>query len=361
MPSNQYSAFDKLIEGVQIISPDWRYIYINDTVAIQGKSSREALLGCTMMEKYPGIENSEMFALLKKCMDENMPCQMVNEFDFPDGSKGYFELRMQPVEAGVLILSFDVTQQKIAEKLLRHTNILLDDKVKQRTSQLTKKNKELEHLTYIASHDIQEPIRTVANYIHVLKEDYKQKLDSTAVGYLNAIHRATKRMDMLAKALLDFSRLGNNKQRTEVNCYDLIHEVIDDLQDLIQHSGAVLMVGEMPTLNVYEMEFRQLFQNLISNAIKFRHKERPPVIIISAEPVPDKWRFCISDNGIGIDPVYHERIFFIFQRLHLKEVYEGNGIGLANCKKIVEAHEGDIWVESAEGQGSKFIFTISKL
>jgi PAS domain S-box-containing protein len=361
MPAEKYSIFDKMIEGIQIINREWQYVYVNDTVAAQGKSSREELLGHTMMEKYPGIENSEMFGFLRTCMKEGTPHQMVNEFDFPDGSKGYFELRMQPVPEGVLIMSFDVTKQKRAEKYLLDANSVLEEMVRKRTLELTVKNKELEQFAYIASHDLQEPLRTVSNYLKIFGEDYKDKLDETAVSYLNSMDRATKRMGDLAKALLDFSRLGRNKILTLVNLSSLVADVKADLAGVIQSSGAVIKTGEMPELNVYETEMRQIFQNLIANAIKFRDKERVPEITIHAEPAGEKWKFCISDNGIGIDPVHFERIFHIFQRLHLNEKYDGDGIGLANSKKIAELHGGEIWVESVLGKGSKFFFTVSKL
>jgi light-regulated signal transduction histidine kinase (bacteriophytochrome) len=361
MPAEKYSIFDKMIEGIQIINSEWQYVYVNDTVAEQGKSSREELLGHTMMEKYPGIENSEMFGFLRSCMKEGTPHQMVNEFDFPDSSKGYFELRMQRVNEGVLIMSFDVTKHKLAEKLLQNTNSVLEEMVRRRTLELTVKNKELEQFAYIASHDLQEPLRTVSNYLQVFEEDYKAKLDDTATGYMSSMSRAIKRMSNLAKALLDFSRLGRNRKLTLVNLSSLIGDVKADLASVIQSSGALIKTGELPELNVYETEMRQIFQNLIANAIKFRDKERIPEISIHAEPAGEKWKFCISDNGIGIDPVHFERIFHIFQRLHLNEKYDGDGIGLANSKKIAELHGGEIWVESILGKGSNFFFTVSKL
>lgn len=355
----QYSIFDKMIEGVQIINEKWEYVYVNETVSMQGKSDRASLLGKTMMEKYPGIEKSEMFGFLEQCMREGTPHQMINEFYFPDGSKGYFELRMQRVEEGVLIMSFDVTSQKMAEKSLQDTNELLDQKVKLRTSELMSKNKELEQFAYIASHDLQEPLRTISNYIQVIEEDYKDSLDTTALKYLNAINNAAVRMSTLAKSLLDFSRLGRDRKLTCVDAGALLKEVIADLEDSIRSSGAIIEVGEMPQLNAYETEMRQLFQNLISNAIKFSKKDQKPEIFIGAEKVKDKWKFWVKDNGIGIDKAYFERIFQMFQKLHLKDEYEGSGIGLANCKKIAELHGGNMAVESGPGKGSTFIFTVS--
>ncbi|HXA02595.1 MAG TPA: ATP-binding protein [Cytophagaceae bacterium] len=361
MASEKYRIFDKMIEGIQIVNSDYQYVYVNNTVAIHGKYSREELLGQRMIEKYPGIEATEMFSFIKKCMNEQVAHQMVNEFDFPDGSKGYFELRMQPVPEGILILSFDITKQKQAEQLLLNTNAMLDEKVKQRTSELTAKNKELEQFAYIASHDLQEPLRTVSNYIGVFKEDYSERLDNTALGYLNSMNRATERMSTLTKALLDFSRLGRDRKLSFVNCSELIKDVIADLENMIRSSGAIITIGKMPEVNVYETEMRQVFQNLITNAIKFRHKDIKPEINIYSQRIGNKWKFSVTDNGIGIEQEHFERIFHIFQKLHPNDKYEGNGIGLANCKKIVEIHEGEISVESISGKGSTFGFTISRL
>lgn len=361
MTKNHYSIFDRFIEGIQIIDTDFRYQYVNDTVVQHGKYLREELLGHTMMEKYPGIEKTEMFAQIKKCIETGIHHHMVNEFDFPDTSKGYFELRMQPVEEGVLIMSIDVTDQKRAEQYLKNSNKILDEKVKERTHELEQKNREMEQFTYIASHDLQEPLRTITNYINAFKEDYDPILDETAKKFLNAIESATQRMERLTNGLLDFSRLGRSKVIREMDFAVLIQEVLDDLNHVIQNSGAKIKIEKMPAMRVYDTEVRQLFQNLISNAIKFRKTNETPEILISAKPKDEKWEFTVKDNGIGIEPKYFERIFQIFQRLHLSREYEGTGIGLANCKKIVQLHRGEIYVESEPGKGSTFIFTLSNL
>jgi len=360
MTSSKYRIFDKIIEGVQIVDNTFRYVYVNDTVTIHGKFTREELLGYTMSEKYPGIEQTEMFSMIRKCMVDEAPVQMLNEFDFPDGSKGYFELRMQKVPEGILIMSFDVSKQKQAEQILQHSNTILDEKVRQRTSQLRAKNNELEQFVYIASHDLQEPLRTIANYIQVIKEDYTGILDEAVIQYLNAANRAAERMSLLTQALLDYSRLGQGQKRSVVSVSNLLKEVMDDLENMIRSTGAVIRIGEMPELNVYPTEMRQIFQNLITNAIKFRKPDTKPEIHITAEHKQKQWIFSVRDNGIGIEKQHYERIFQIFQRLHLNEVYEGSGIGLANCKKIAELHGGAITVESEFGKGSTFIFTISE-
>jgi light-regulated signal transduction histidine kinase (bacteriophytochrome) len=197
--------------------------------------------------------------------------------------------------------------------------------------------------------------------MQVFEEDYLPLLDDNARKYLRSVKSATKRMSGLIRSLLSFSRLGHNKKLVYVDCGKIVEEVIADLDTVIQISNAVIEVASpLPHLNVYEIEIRQLFQNLIINAIKFQKKDTRPEIRIRAERIDQNWRFSVSDNGIGIAAVHFERVFDIFQRLHTRE-YDGSGIGLANCKKIVHLHQGEIWVESTPGLGTTFYFTIPTL
>ncbi len=234
-----------------------------------------------------------------------------------------------------------------------------NEEKERRTGELVIANKDLEQFAYIASHDLQEPLRTVMNYMKVLEEDYLKILDDNALKYIHFVSQAVARMSILIKSLLHFSRLGRNSKLHYVDCSILIAEVISDLGTLIKTSKAIIEVTDMPKLNVYEIELRQLFQNLITNAIKFQKKEVQPRIKISSKKISGQWRFSVSDNGIGIDPKHFDQIFDIFQRLNTQEEYEGTGIGLANCKKIVQLHQGKIWIESIIGQGTTFYFNIS--
>jgi light-regulated signal transduction histidine kinase (bacteriophytochrome) len=197
--------------------------------------------------------------------------------------------------------------------------------------------------------------------MQVFEEDYVEKLDDKARNYIKSVNNATRRMSTLVKALLDFSRLGRNRKLVRVDCKLVINNVISDLKTLVENSGATIEVGKMPSLPVYEIEFTQLFQNLISNAIKFRKNNTRPEVRITCVRANEKYQFSVADNGIGIMPVHFGRIFDIFQRLHPNSEYEGNGIGLANCKKIVELHQGEIWVDSELEKGTTFNFTIPKL
>ncbi|HMH33288.1 MAG TPA: ATP-binding protein [Puia sp.] len=254
-------------------------------------------------------------------------------------------------------------KEKRAEELTVANKELVfqNEEKEKRAAELIFANKELAQFAYIASHDLQEPLRTVSNYMLVFEEDYIGQLDDNARNYLHSVNNATKRMSTLIKSLLDFSRLGYNKKLAYVDCKKLIGDVLSDLGIMIKTSSAVIEVTEMPQLNLYEIEIRQVFQNLITNAVKFHKKGTPPKIKIGSEEINETWRFSVSDLGIGIAAAHFERIFDIFQRLHTNEKIEGSGIGLANCKKIVQLHGGEIWVESKLGQGTTFYFTIPNL
>ncbi len=269
-----------------------------------------------------------------------------------------FAMRKNGIEIQVEI---GLTQIETAEGRMVLASIIDITERKIQEATLKKQNKKLAQFAYIASHDLQEPLRTVSNYMHVFEENYLELLDDNARKYLRSVDNATKRMSILIRLLLDFSELDLNKKLIYVDCKKIINDVIADLDIMIKTSNTIIEITEMPKLNVYETGIRQLFQNLITNAIKFRKKDIQPKIKISSEKINEQWIFSVSDNGIGIAPVHFERIFDIFQRLNTNEEYEGNGIGLANCKKIVQLHQGEIWVESTIGEGTTFHFTISNL
>ena len=227
-----------------------------------------------------------------------------------------------------------------------------------RTKILETKNKDLEHFTYIASHDLQEPLATVRGYTSVLERNYAEKLGDDGLALVDGIDKSVKRMSALITALSDLSRIGLLGDYKSVDCNQLLKEVTEDLSSQINAANATLDIKPLPVLKGYTVELRQLFQNLISNAVKFRNKDIAPLITISGTKVDGAWQFAVSDNGIGIAEKNYLKIFDIFKRLHLKQHYEGDGIGLANCKKIVELHGGKIWVSSVLGGGSTFYFTI---
>ena len=229
----------------------------------------------------------------------------------------------------------------------------------QKTEELKRSNVELEQFAYIASHDLQEPLRTTSSFVELLQKQYQQgKIDDKSDKYFNYILEASDRMKLLIKNLLDYSRIGNKKELEQVDCNKTLQEVLADLGVAINDANADIQHHSLPVISGYSTEIKQLFQNLIINAVKFQKKGVAPRIKISVQKVKDSWQFAFEDNGIGIEKQNSEKIFNIFQRLHSRAEYEGSGIGLSHCKKIVELHKGKIWVESVPGEGSTFHFTI---
>jgi light-regulated signal transduction histidine kinase (bacteriophytochrome) len=247
-----------------------------------------------------------------------------------------------------------ITERKKAEAELRdQTEILLRQK-----EELARSNADLEQFAYVASHDLQEPLRMVTAYTQLLSERYTGKLDESANKFIGYAQDGAFRMQVLIQDLLAFSRVGRKEDaRAAVDCDEVLEEVRGLLASSIQESGAEINCSRLPTVIAVRTQMVQLFQNLVGNAVKFRGKEAP-VISVGAAKQNGDWLFSISDNGIGIAPEYAENIFVIFQRLHARTEYPGNGIGLAICKKIVERYGGKIWVESQPGAGSTFRFTL---
>ncbi len=249
-------------------------------------------------------------------------------------------------------------QEKNKEIELRKQAELKNDEY---ISLLTSKNAELNHFAYIASHDLQEPLRTVNNFIEVFKEDYGEKLGEDAHQYFDFIFGATHRMKALIEGLLNYSRLGKSKWAEKVDLNEVIAITRANLAATIASKKAMVNEdGQMPCIVCMKTETTQLFQNLINNAIKYTAPDVVPKITITADDKDSHWEFCVADNGIGIPEVHQSKIFNMFSRLHGDGDYQGQGIGLAFCKKIVELHDGNIWVNSEPGKGSLFYFTISK-
>ncbi|MBI1884493.1 MAG: MASE1 domain-containing protein [Chlamydiae bacterium] len=230
----------------------------------------------------------------------------------------------------------------------------------EKTKELGRSNQDLEQFAYVASHDLQEPLRMVSGYVQLLAKRYKDKLGQDANEFIHFATDGAQRMHEMINDLLEYSRIGRSgKEKEIVDCEKLLEEILLNLKETLDPSKAGVSHDPLPQIQVEKLQMKQLLQNLIGNAIKYR-SDQPPQIHISAKPEDRAWLFSVKDNGIGIDPQYHDRIFVIFQRLHSQSEYQGTGIGLAICKKIVESQGGKIWVESQVGQGSTFYFTIQK-
>jgi len=231
--------------------------------------------------------------------------------------------------------------------------------IQSREEELKRSNKELEQFAYVASHDLQEPLRMVSSYTQLLEKRYKDQLDQDAKDFIGFAVNGANRMQRLINDLLSYSRVNTRSQPfAAVDSQSILGQAIANLQPHIEETGAVVTNDDLPEIKGDESQLLRLFQNLIENALKFRGNESPR-IHISAKKQKNTWLFSIKDNGMGIDPKYKDKIFVIFQRLHSKTEYSGTGIGLSICKRIVERHGGQIWVESTLNKGSTFYFTIT--
>ena len=251
----------------------------------------------------------------------------------------------------------DITENRKLEKHLREFNEELELQVQLQTRQLEQKAAELEQFAYFASHDLQEPLNTTAGFIKLLQKKYQDQSDPDSEKYFSYVLQSSERMKTLIRELLEYSRLGSDKEWQEVDCQLIVQEVLTDLTDALRRQQATVNVGPLPVIKGHPIECKLLFQNLLSNAIKFKKPDTPAAVQISAERTGDTWMFALKDNGIGIEEIHTERIFNMFKRLHNRDQYEGTGIGLAHCRKIVEQHGGNIWVKSKYGAGSQFYFT----
>lgn len=251
----------------------------------------------------------------------------------------------------------DITHRKTYEESLKKLN----EELANSNRELEISNKELEQFAYVASHDLQEPLRMISSFLGLIEKKYRNQLDDKGLEYIHYAVDGAKRMREIILDLLEFSKVGNyTETKKPVITNELLQEVLLLNKKSIQEKEADIIVEPLPDIVCHSNSIIQLFQNLISNGLKYQPKGKRPEIRISGIEHPTEWEFSVSDNGIGIDPEFKDKIFVIFQRLHQKDQFSGSGIGLAICKKIVEFHGGKIWVESTPGVGSKFLFTLKK-
>lgn len=244
---------------------------------------------------------------------------------------------------------------------LKRSNEELEEKVRERTDELERSNCELERFAYAVSHDLREPLRSVTGFLDLLKRRYQGRLDARADKFINYAVEGGERLDRMIVNLLDYSRIQRQEVSLEpVDLADVWSVVVKNLQVLLEETGPLLKHDPWPVVSGDEAQLTRLFQNLTTNAIKFCVRERPE-IHIGVQKKPGHWLISFRDNGIGIGPEYHDRIFQMFQRLHSVGQYPGIGMGLSICKKIVECHDGSIWLESEPGRGTIFYFTLKEV
>ncbi|MBC7389163.1 MAG: PAS domain-containing protein, partial [Opitutaceae bacterium] len=281
----------------------------------------------------------------------------------PDNSKRYGIVSFTPITSldgtvqGVACFGKDISELKKSEERL----LELNKELEKRAEELAASNIELERFAYVASHDLQEPLRMVSSFLQLLEKKYEGNLDETAQKYIHFAVDGAARMKVLIKDLLQYSKIGTGAlELVPIDINNVLSDILLLFKEEINNSNAEIVVQNMPVILAEKTAMMQLFQNLISNALKYKSPHIAPIVEVSYTEDNHYWNFKVKDNGLGIDPNYNEKIFVIFQRLHNKDEFSGTGIGLAICKKIVERYQGQIRVESEQGAGSTFIFTIAK-
>jgi len=372
---------------------EFNFLRVNQTYAKACRRDASEFPGHNHFEFYPHAENEAIF---REVVRSKTPYHAVAKpFTFPDHPEWgttYWDWTLVPIlnaagEVEFLIFALDdVTERKRAEEELNEYRQHLEELVKQRTrelelsnqqlqkeiaerrraaealkraaDELARSNRELEQFAYVASHDLQEPLRVVTGYLQLIQRRYQDKIDSDADQFIHYAVDGAARMQQLITDLLDYSRVGTQgRPFAPTSVEAVLDKVLVNLQMIVRDTDAAVTRDPLPTVLADETQLIQLFQNLIGNGIKFRSGRRPE-IHVSARQEEGRWLLSVRDNGIGIDPQYWEQIFVIFQRLHTRQKYSGTGIGLAICKRIVERHGGRIWLESRPGEGSTFCFTI---
>ena len=359
-----FSAFDYMIEGVQVIDKDSRYVYINAAAALQGKKSKEELVGRTMMEMYPGIENTLVYKRIRKCLKERKPSSMLNEFEFPDGSKGWFELRMQPIEDYVLIMSFDITEQKRAREELEKMNQLLEEKVRERTSELAdalSAEKEMNELksafVTMASHEFRTPLSTILSSAFILEKYIEPGQQDKHLKHLTRIKSAVKNLVGILNDFLSLDQLERGKVEVRKELFDLpklLKEVAGEMEGM-RKEGQDIRYTHLGRVEVMldRKIVRNVMLNLLSNAIKYSDQD----IELRSEMKHGQVTISVKDKGIGIPENQQKHIFSKFFRASNASFIQGTGLGLNIVKHYVGMLGGGIGFKSRENEGTTFTVT----
>jgi PAS domain S-box-containing protein len=360
---NSYDAFWAIDAAGEIIGwnrmAEETFGYRREEVI--GKTLAETLILDRYMEQHLQLMDEMLATGTSRILNRRAEVLMQRK----DGSEVPVEMVVFKVELGdtktFCAFAHDITERREIQIRRQELNEELERRVQERTEELVRSNAELQQFAKIASHDLQEPLRSIEGYASLLAKRYKGKLDKDGDEFIEFIQDAVQRMVQLIQGVLAHSSIGATdlKPVETVDLTEVIETVEANLRALIKENRATISYESLPKVVANKSEMLQLFQNLVGNAIKYRG-ERDPVIKISAEENVHEWVFSVEDNGIGIDPRYAEKIFDMFARLHGKTQYAGTGIGLAICKKIVETHGGRIWVQSEPGHGSIFLFTLHR-
>jgi PAS domain S-box-containing protein len=345
-------------DAMVVVDQDGQIVLLNVEAEKQFGYSRDELVGQTVTNIIPEGFAERLIADDLRSTEEALAQQIGTGIELralrKDGSEFPIEMMLSPLESagGILVTAAirNITVRKTAEAELL---VMVDE--------LNRSNEELGQFAYIASHDLQEPLRMVASYTQLLSRRYKGQLDADADEFIAFAVDGASRMQRLIDDLLAFSRVGTKGRDLQATSSEMaLDTALLNLRGAVKDSGAVVTHDALPIVMADPVQLVQLFQNLVGNAIKYQNPQTPRVNISADQTSPRVWTFAVKDNGLGIDPQYFERIFGMFQRLHKRDEFAGTGIGLAICKKIVERHGGTIWVESTPGEGSTFRFTLAR-
>lgn len=369
--------YDHLSNGILLVDQDYTIRYMNRWV--KEHSNRDVEAKITLDELCVGHDSSRLKKIIQetiKYRSMKVLSHILHSWVIPLPDKRFPDNLMR--QSGMvtpfvvddaktvwaLVQIKDDSDKVLHIQRLNQTNEKLRLQIQERETaenELRRSNEELRQFAYVASHDLQSPLRSIRNFLEIIIKNYGSQLDGDVEMLMARVINAATRMGDLIKDLLNYSKVGASiDEFSEVSCTSLILTVLDELRPVIRKNSIVVQYEELPNVWGDDKQLYHLFQNLISNATKFIKPESPHVQI-TAESQETEWLFKIKDNGIGIAPQYKDRIFTIFQRLHGQSEYSGTGIGLAICSKIIENHKGKIWVESEEGQGATFLFTLPKV
>lgn len=353
------STLDGMMEGCQLLDFDWRYLYANDAATAHNRRPASEMLGRSMREVWPGIEATEVHAMLRRCMTERRALHMETEFTFPDGGSGWFDVQGQPSPEGIAVLSIDITERKLAQAELLALNAGLEARVAERTVELQALNAELESFCYSVSHDLRAPLRGIAGFTQLLEEGCGDALDETNRDYFRRILSATNRMGELIDDLLKLSRVTREELRPrEIDLSGLGRTVADELRAATPDRATEILISDGLAARGDPRLLRIVLENLLGNAWKFTAKTSSPRIEFGARNEGRERVFFVRDNGAGFEMQYAGKLFAPFQRLHRVAEYPGTGIGLATVQRIIHRHGGRVWAEAETGRGATFFFTL---
>ena len=350
-----FKAFVKqLPTSIGIFDTEMRYVVVSDTLRRAANLPKHDLTGICHYDILPDLPQKWKDIHQKGLKGERLACEE-DSYRRADGSIEWWRWEVLPwyksegVIGGIILFVEEITERKVMEK-----------QMKRMIKTLNQSNEDLEKFAHVCAHDLNEPLRTIGNYCHIIQKDFADKLPEAGKEHLGRITKSVKQMSELINGILTYSQVGEgNLKKEKCSIQEVVSAIQWMLEKRIKDKNAIICAEGLPEVYADRVLLTCVFQNLISNSLKFNHKN--PTIHIKAKETKNSWMFSVEDNGIGIDPSHFKIIFDLFKRLHSRTAYEGTGIGLAFCKKIIQAHGGKIFVKSALDKGSCFSFTIPKM